>query len=574
MTFTSSTQNGRLERIAFFSGIILLLWFLFTFLVLPLLTTFQVAFFSSGEFRLAEITADLSASSRVKKALLNTAWMTLATTVTVGIVGIFQVAVLEYFHVKGRTFLKVAFAIPLVFGSVVAATGYKFTYGPAGVVTQLLQRYFPAIESDWFIGGHGVLYSQTFLLTSFYYLFLRAAMRRVDYSTVEAARSLGASEFTILRRVVLPVIMPTLFAVMLLTIYTSTVSFAVPEIIGGRDFVMISQIILVLNSLGRPDMAAFLALFLGLFIMSMILLMQWIEAKGSYVGGSKTPVPIKLKRVKSPLTNIVLHGIAYLLAGVYILPVFLIMAFSFAPAESIGTEVFPSSFTLSNYASVFSGGTATGPFFNSIRMGLLAIVIGLSATLFAVPIMVKYNNWLTRLLDIGFFLPWIVPSVLLAIGLIVTFDTANPLVANQVLLGTFLILPIAYTIHVLPLMVRFLRAAFMGIDPSLEEAARSMGANGIYRFRRVILPLVIPTVVLAAGYTFNEILTEYPLSAFLYNVNNRPISIAILDSDKSTNLEQAAITLVYAVLIMAFSMAVILFAERLSLGKGPKTNSL
>ncbi len=564
----------RLEQMAFLTALGLLAWFLVTFLIMPLITTFYTAFFDSGSLRIGEITEDLSRSRRVKQALLNTAWMTIATTFTVGLVGIFQVAALEYFHVRGRSFLKVAFAVPLVFGSVVAATGYKFTYGPSGIVTQILQGIVPDLPSDWFIGGHGVLYSQTFLLTSFYYLFLRAAMRRVDYSTVEAARSMGASEIHILRRVVLPVIMPTLFAVMLLTIYTSTVSFAVPEIIGGRDFTMISQIILVLNALNRPDMAAFLALFLGFFILSIIVLMQWIEARGSYIGGAKTPVPIELKRIKNPAANVAFHGVTYLLAFIYVLPVALVVAFSFAPAASIGTEVFPSSFTLSNYIRVLSGGAAFEPFFNSMRMGLLAVLLGLSATLFAVPIMVKHKNWMTRALDIGFFLPWVVPSVLLAIGLILTFDTPNLMVGRAVLLGSFIILPIGYAINALPLMVRFLRAAFMGIDPSYDEAARSMGAGGLYRFRRVTMPLVAPTALLAGGYTFNEMLTEYPLSAFLYNVNNRPLSIAILDSDKSTDPEQAAITLVYAVLVMAFSLVVVLSAERLSLGKGPKTNNV
>ncbi len=571
---TTQKTKSKIERAAFISALLLLLWFLVTFLVWPLIMTLSTAFFSGGEFRFSEITDDLSASKRVRGALFNTFWMTIATTITVGIVGLFQVAVLEYFHVKGRTLLKVGFAVPLVFGSIVAATGYKFTYGPIGVVTQVLHRFFPGLPSDWFIGGHGVLYAQTFLLTSFYYLFLRAAMRRVDYSTIEAARSMGASEATILRRVVLPVILPTVFAVMLLTIYTSTVSFAVPELIGGRDFNMISQIILTLNSINRPDMAAFLALFLGLFIMTMILLMQWVEARGSYIGGAKTPVPIELKRVKNKFANFVLHAVSYLLLFIYVLPVFLVISFSFAPASEIGTQTFPSTFTLSNYITVLSGGSAFEPFFNSARMGLLAVLTGLAATLFAVPIMVKHKNWMTRLMDLGFFLPWVVPSVLLAIGLIVTFDEANPLVANTVLLGTFLILPIGYVIHILPLMVRFLRAAFIGIDPSYEEAARSMGASGPYRFRRVIFPLVAPTALLAGGYTFNELLTEYPLSAFLYNVNNKPLSIAILESDKSYNPEQAAITLVYAVLVMSFSMIVVMSAERLSLGKGPKTNNL
>lgn len=385
---------------------------------------------------------------------------------------------------------------------------------------------------------------------------------------------MGAGEWTILRRVVLPVILPTLLAVTLLTVYGAIGSFAAPQVLGGRDFFMLSQVILTLNSLRRQDMAALLALIIGIVVMVLILLSQHYENKGSYFGGSKTPMPIQLRRIRSPWGNAALHGVCYLLALIYFVPVGLVVLFSFAPAASIGTETLPSSLTLRNYIRVFTDGAAFEPFFNSMRMGLIAVGVGLAITLFAVPIMLRTKGWVARALDLSFFLPWVVPSILLAVGMIVAFDTPNPLIGGGVLLGSFWILPIAYTIVILPLMVRFLRASFTGIDPVYEEAARSLGAGALYRFRRVTLPLVVPTVILVSGMTFNDLMTEYPLSAFLYNVNNTPLPIAIVDGAMSPDPEQKAINLVYSVLIMGFSLAVILFAERIGLGRGPETNSL
>jgi iron(III) transport system permease protein len=304
------------------------------------------------------------------------------------------------------------------------------------------------------------------------------------------------------------------------------------------------------------------------------LLSQYYEAKGSYVGGSKTPVPIQLRRVQSGWANAALHGLSYTLVAIYALPVGLVILFSFAPAASIGTEVLPSSLTLKNYIRVFTEGAAFGPFLNSAHMGLIAVGTALAITLFAVPAMLRSRSWLTRALDIGFFLPWIVPSILLGVGLINAFDTPNPLIGGGVLLGSFWILPVGYTIVTLPLMVRFLRAAFVGIDPSWEQAARSMGAGGLYRFRRVILPLVLPTAILVAAMSFNDLIKEYPLSALLYNVNNKPLPIAMMDGAMSSDPEQRAVNLVYSVLIMSFSLVVILFAERIGLGRGPDTNKL
>lgn len=184
-------QNLRLETTAHWFAVAAVGWALVTFLFTPLVASLYTAFVRDGSIALGEISSELAQSRRVRSAIFNTIWMTAATTVTVTIVGVFQVMVLEYFHVHGRAILKVAFAIPLVFGSIVAAAGYNFTYGPSGVLTTALLQVFPNLAADWFIGWFGVLFIHTFLMTSFYFLFLRAAMRRVDFSIIEAARSHG-----------------------------------------------------------------------------------------------------------------------------------------------------------------------------------------------------------------------------------------------------------------------------------------------------------------------------------------------------------------------------------------------
>ncbi|RVH08731.1 iron ABC transporter permease [Sinorhizobium meliloti] len=566
--------RGRIERALCWLALGVVVWAVVSFIVVPLAAAIHTALFKNGAWALSETIGQLAASKRVRTAVWNTTWMTAASIVTVTIVGVFQIAVLEYFHVRGRWLLKIAYATPLIFGGVVAAAGYNFTYGPGGAVTAALTRAIPTLPRDWFIGWLGVLVAHTFLLTSFHFLFLRAAMHRVDYATIEAARSMGATELTVLRRVVLPVIMPTMLAVTLLTIYTSIASFAAAQVLGGRDFHMLSQMVLTLQSLRRPDMAALLALLMALVLMALILLSQYFEGKRPCTAGAKATARIQLRKLRNPLANAILHFIAYALVAVYLVPVLLVVLFSLAPASSVGVEVLPSTLTLKNYIRVLSTGATFEPFLNSMLMAVLAVSAALAMTLFAVPVILRERSWLTRALDLTFLLPWVVPSILLAIGLIAAFDLPNPLVGNAVLLGRYWLLPIGYAVIILPLTVRFMRAAFLGIDPAYEEAARAMGASGFYRFRRVILPLVAPTATLVAGMTFNDLMAECPLSAFLYNVHNKPLPIAIVDGSVSADPEQAAISLVYVTLIMAFSLVVILLAERLALGRAPETSKI
>ncbi len=547
--------------------IAVVIWCAASFIYAPIFSVLRFAFAPEGDIGLGAI-GELAGSRRVRTAIVNTLAVTGLSIITVNVIGIFQVAALEYLRVGGRGFLRLAYSTPLIFVSVAAATGYGFVYGQTGALTRLLQSVWPALPNDWFTGTLAVVFAHTFLLTSFHFLFLRAAIRRVDYATVEAARGLGASSMEAFVRVVLPVLLPTIFATTLLVTYKSLGSFAIPSVLGGRRFDMVTELILTLNSLRRPDMAAMLSIGLGLAVILCIAAMQYVERRGSYVGGSKTPVPIERIRIASPVVNLAVHAAAYAIAAIQLAPVALVVLFSFAPARSIATEVLPSSFTLQNYVTVFSQSTAFVPLKNSLLMGASATMAGLMISLFVVSLAHRRTNVCTTSLDLSFMAPWILPVPFIAIGLILTYDEPNLLVANRVLLGGFWILPIGYAVVSIPVMMRFLRAAFFSLDPALDEAAQSLGAPAFHRFLRVTVPLVLPVMILITGMTLNGILSEYSMSAFLFNVNNKPLSVALFEGTRSSNPEQAAINLVYISLIMAFSLGIITLADRYGLGGG------
>ncbi len=547
--------------------LVVVIWCAISFIYAPIFSVLRFAFAPEGDISLGAVD-ELAGSRRVRTAIVNTLVVTGLSVITVNVVGIFQVAVLEYLRIGGRGFLRFAYSTPLIFVSVAAATGYGFVYGQTGALTRLLQSVWPALPNDWFTGTLAVVFAHSFLLTSFHFLFLRAAIRRVDYSTVEAARGLGATNMEAFVRVVLPVLLPTVFATTLLVTYKSLGSFAIPAVLGGRRFDMVTELILTLNSLRRPDMAAMLSIGLGLAVILCIAAMQYVERRGSYIGGSKTPVPIERIRIANPVVNTAVHALAYGIAVIQLVPIALVILFSFAPARSIGTEMLPSSFTMQNYATVFSQSAAFIPLKNSLLMGASATIAGIMISLFVVNLAHRNSNIGTTALDLSFMVPWILPAPFIAVGLILTYDEPNLLVANSVLLGGFWILPIGYAIVSIPIMMRFLRAAFFSLDPALNEAAQSLGAPAYYRFLRVTIPLVLPVIVLIAGMTLNGILSEYSMSAFLFNVNNKPLSIALFEGARSSNPEQAAINLVYITLIMAFSLVIITLADKYGLGGG------
>ena len=556
------------RHVVFAGGLALLAWAIISFLYVPLATVLSSAFYREGAVT-TETIARLAEARNVRTALWNTFWMAGATVVTVNIVGIFQVTVLEFLRIRGAGILKIAYATPLVFGSVTAITGYNFVYGDNGAVTELLTRLFPDLNRDWFRGWVAVLIAHTFLMTQYHFLFLRAAVRRVDYATVEAARSLGASPLTSLIRVVLPVIRPTIFAVSLLVLLGALTSLAAPAILGGREFRMLNQMILGLNSIRRQDMAAMLALLLGLISLIVFLLLRWIERRQTYAGGTKTPLPMQKIVLRNPLANAIVHTFAWVLFAIYTTPVALTILFSFAPSASISTDILPSSLTLANYRSVLTERQTLEPLLNSTVMSVLAIGVVLCLALFASRLIARSQSLLTAVVEFSLFIPWVLPSSLVAIGLILAFDAPNPFLAGEVLIGSYAILPIAYGILIVPMMVRLISASMVGMDPALEDAAQSLGAGPFTRFLRITLPLLAPVLILVSALAFNDLVNEYTVSAFLYNPNNRPLGVAIAGFATSNDSEVLAKGLVYATLVMSVSFIIIMIADKLGLGRAP-----
>jgi len=77
---------------------------------------------------------------------------------------------------------------------------------------------------------------------------------------------------------------------------------------------------------------------------------------------------------------------------------------------------------------------------------------------------------------------------LIALGLMVTYDMPRLIMGNQVLLGTVVLLLLAYVIVKLPFSFRMIKAAFYSIEGSLEEAAKCMGAGTLYPVSRCSRP--------------------------------------------------------------------------------------
>ncbi|MDS5438060.1 iron ABC transporter permease [Streptococcus pneumoniae] len=483
-----------------------LIWFLVTFIIYPNFDLVVNVFVKGGEFSLDAVHRVLK-SQRALQSIMNSFKLAFSLIITVNVVGILCVLFTEHFDIKGAKILKLGYMTSLIYGGVVLATGYKFVYGPYGLITKFLQNVIPSLDSNWFIGYGAVLFIMTFSGTANHTLFLTNTIRSVDYHTIEAARNMGAKPFTVFRKVVLPTLIPTLFA---------------------------------------------------------LTIMNKIEKGGNYISISKTKAPLKKQKIASKPWNIIAHIVAYGLFTVFMLPLIFIVLYSFTDPVAIQTgNLTLSNFTLENYRLFFSNSAAFSPFLVSF---IYSIIAATTATILAVVfarVVRKHKSRFDFLFEYGALLPWLLPSTLLAVSLLFTFNQPQFLVLNQILVGSLVILLIAYIVVKIPFSYRMVRAILFSVDDEMEDAARSMGASPFYTMMKVIIPFILPVVLSVIALNFNSLLTDFDLSVFLYHPLAQPLGITIRSAGDETATSNAqALVFVYTIVLMIISGTVLYFTQR------------
>ncbi|MDO5533573.1 MAG: iron ABC transporter permease [Propionibacteriaceae bacterium] len=560
----TATKASRYRRaVARWAALALVLWFLLTFLIAPNLYSFATVL-NPQQGTFASLVSDLVTVPRVQRAVVNSLLIAILSVVTVNIVGITQALILEAIRVRGRTILTIAYAIPLVFGSVSAVTGYAMVYGSNGILTRALTTLFPALPADWFSGMAAIWFVHTFTMTGYHFLFLRPAIRRVDFSLVEAARSLGLSPMRAMLTVVVPILRPMILASVLMVFIGAANSFAAPNILGGTEFQMLAPLVQALTGLGRVDMSALLGLSMAAVTGTLLVWALREERRARVFGGSKAGRPFKRIEIRSPVVSVVIHVIAYTLAAINFTPVLITILLSLSTPEAIRRGQIDGQFSLANYIDVASNTGVAQPIVNSLVMSAIAIPLALIIGTFVAQLAHRTRNRATDALQLSLFLPYFLPGILIAVGMLITFGSPMPLVGNRVLVGGFWILPIAYVIVLLPTVARFMGAAYAGLDPALDEAGASLGARNLRRTLTITLPLLLPILMQVAALGFNATFDEYTLSVMLYNIHNRPlgVTLATLAASQDPNLVGTATA--YVVINTFLSLGVILFADYMS----------
>ena len=497
----------------------------------------------------ADVLASLFGSGRAVgvRALVTSVWVSLATVAGSAVVGTGLAVVLARVRLPFGRVLAAAAALPLALPPLVGVLAFLFLYGESGMLPRGLQALFGTDSVPFsFTGVGAVVAVHVYVFYVYVYLFVGAALRGVDGALLDASADLGASAATTFRRVVLPLLRPALVGSGLLVFMLSMASFTAPLLFAEGTPFLTTQIY-TFKTNGALDRAAAVSAVLTLICL-LFLAGSERGARSSGAGAAKG-VGRAAQPVRNPLARAA-AGLGVVAAlGIVALPVATVGLLSLVQDGSWTTQAFPDTFTLANYAALVADPDVLAPVASSLWMAALAtaanVVFGV-AVAFVVAKGRAPGRGLVRVLSV---LPFAVPGTSIALGLIVAF---NGLPAGAALVGTVWILPLAYFVRNVPLVVRSTQAALEGVDDRLAEASADLGAGAWTTVRRVVLPLVAPAVVAGGLLTFVTALGEFVASVMLYVYDNRPIAVETFAQLRQGSFGQAA---AYSVLLMALVAA-------------------
>jgi iron(III) transport system permease protein len=486
------------------------------------------------------------------QALWGSLWISLVSVVLAALIGIPLAFLFGRYDFPGRRILGWLVALPAVLPPLVGVIAFLFLYGESGFVSLLIQRLLRLDQAPWELEGAGaILLVHAYSMYVYFYLFTRAGLASLDASVLEAAASLGAGRWRTLRRVVLPLLYPALAGAALLTFMTSLASFSAPYIFGGGFRVMTTQIVATrLN--GDDQLAMVETISLALVALVALWLLRGSRVFDNSAGGRKGLTPMRV-RVQGRDARLALGVLGWALAVLLLLPHLTLLLVSFVPLGTWTTEPLPPAYTWRNYLTLVEDPVRARPLLNSLWLAVASTVaavgIAVAAGVLAVRRRVRGRGAIEALLA----LPWAVPGTVFAIALATAFSLHAPFAGRFVLIGTLWILPLAYLVRNLPITSRAILAGFRSLDPSLDEAAATLGAGRWRTLRRVTLPLLRPAIVAGASLAFVTALGDFVTSIMLYTYDTRPISLEILSSLRESDVGVAA---AYGVVLMAVSAAV------------------
>lgn len=447
-------------------------------------------------------------------------WNTLSLAVLVGIgsivLGVSAAWWITRREFPGRRLAIWLMVLPLTIPTYVFAHIYTTLFDGRGWIGQAWQWLFGAgTSAPDLYNVVGVSFILTLAGFSYVFLLVQDSLSRSQQNLEEAARIQGATPGQVFRRINLPLMRPAIAAGLALVVLHVLSDFGAVSMMRYQTFTLS----IYLQMTGRFDYnaAAGLSLVLVSLSLTFLILERFFRNRQRYYGTAQAR-RYTARRATRFETAAIWFWLGLIALFAFILPIIWMLVWSW---EAWMQDLISDRFW----------GYVGNSLLVSVLAATLTVVVALPVALYHA----RERSWLSQaylhVSSVGFVLP----GPVIALGIL-----AFVLSQVDIIYGSLAVLVVAMLIRFLPLAIQAQEAAAQQLTPSMEEAARSLGAGTWENLRRIILPMIRGGMISAWVLVFIDTLKELPATLILRPTGFDTLPVRIWIEASEEMLEMAA----------------------------------
>jgi iron(III) transport system permease protein len=551
-----------LDRVVLGGAVLVLLYLISAPLLMTVFTAFRgpvdfLPFESGAQFTFDNLTA-VYTSRIFWDTLVDTAWFVGGATALAFVLSFVLAFLVERTTLPCRHLIFTLLTLPIMIPPLITGLSWIFLLGKSRGLLNVLLRGLLGREGtgpfDVFT-WYGMILAQGLAVVPFMFLLMSGAMRSMDPALEEACLVSGCGWLRTLTRITVPVLRPAMLSVLLLTAIITLESFDIPLLLGlgaGARVLATSVYYPLYPQIGLPRYGEVAAIALAFLVITYVLVSLYARVTreqaryATVTGKGFRPRPIELGRWK----YVVLAGVCLYLCVQVAMPAFVLLWSSLLDGYRPPTDwaIF-RDLSLTSFAKVLNDSR----FFPALRNTL--VVATLSATIVA--LLSAMLAWLVvrsqvkgkRVLDLLASTSIAIPSVIAGVSFLI-FYLAMPGIRALGLYGTIWVLVLALSYRT-SVGYRMTSAGVSQIKRELEEAASVCGATWLTMFRRVLLPLLLPTIVAVWLLIFIVNFREFTIALLLGGMDNMMLGPLLWRYVASSEMGQAsALAVIMAAMLL------------------------
>lgn len=529
---------------------------------MPMFMIVLNAFFHKATFDF-KLFAKVISTPGNTEAMLNTFKVCFSVTIIGTIIGVFFAWLVGRSDIPLKKTMKALFVVPYMFPPFIGAMAWSLLLSErSGYLNKFFMQITGASTGLFNINSlAGIIFVEICYYFPFVFIAVAGAMERMDPTLEESAKIAGASQLQVIRKITLPLVKPAIAAGAMLILISSISHFGVPAILGfSRNiFVLPTKIYeLIYKSAGSFEgirEGSALSVVLVVVVVLALALQRYVLRAGHFEviqGKSMRPVLMNLRQFKYPLLFVCIT----VLVIITLFPMYIIFVSGFL--KSYGLPITISNLTLTHFKALFHSKMAMDAIQNSVLLAVSAGIITMFVGTMIAYVIVKLKVKGKGILELLSVLPYSVPGIVLAVGVILMWS--GKFYLN--LYNTFWIILIAYIARYMAFSMKSSSASLEQVHASLEEAARSCGSTHWGSLLDITMPLIKPGMIAGFFLIFLPAMRELTTSLLLYGPFTRTLGVAIYSIYEEGNTVMAcALAAVTITIIMLGQLALTLITR-------------